>query len=106
MFKSPGNDRIRKVCIALSAALVLPALAYAGTDNSQKNGNQNGQIPVVSQVLNQIQSVLTALDQQLNPPHTQGNVPVVPEANAGLVLAPLVGVVLLLSWRQLTRAKA
>ena len=106
MFKSPGNHRIRKICIAVSAALVLPALAYAGTDNSQKNGNQNSQIPIVSQVLNEIQSVLKALDQQLNPPHTQGKVPVVPETNAALVLAPFFGVVLLLSWRQLTRAKA
>jgi hypothetical protein len=32
-------------------------------------------------------------------------IPVVPEANAGWVLIPFVGAVLLLSWRQFSRAK-
>jgi len=66
--------------------LILPALAYAGTDNGKgndgkNNGNQNG--------------------------HDKGNppVPVVPEANAAWVLIPFFGAVLLYSWRQL-RAKA
>ena len=83
MFKSPGNDRVRKVFFSVATALILPALTYAGTDNGngnggQNNGNQNG----------------------------HGKKPVVPEANAGLGLVPLAGVVLLLSWRQLVRAKA
>jgi hypothetical protein len=83
MFKSSVNDRIRNICVSVAAALILPALTYAGTDkgngnDGQNNGNQNG----------------------------HHKAPAVPEANAGLVLAPLVGAVLLLSWRQLARAKA
>jgi hypothetical protein len=67
--------------------LILPALAYAdkgnGTDNGkgndgQNNGNQKG----------------------------RDKVPVVPEANAGWVLVPFFGAVLLFSARQLFRAKA
>jgi hypothetical protein len=34
------------------------------------------------------------------------HIPVVPEANAGWVLIPFVGAVLLFSWRQFNRAKA
>jgi len=58
-------------------------LAYAGTDNGkgnngQNNGNQYG----------------------------HDNIPVVPEANAGWVLAPFFGAVLLFSCRQFSRAMA
>jgi hypothetical protein len=39
--------------------------------------------------------------------NSPGNEPrPVPEANAGWVLAPIAGIVLLLSWRQLARRKA
>ena len=37
--------------------------------------------------------------------NNQGGIPVVPEANAGWVLVPFFGAVLLYSWRQLSRAK-
>jgi hypothetical protein len=78
----PSNS-IRKVCALLAATAILPVLAYAGTDNGngnngQNNGNQNG----------------------------RKNIPVVPEANAGWVLVPFFGVVLLFSARRLFRAKA
>jgi hypothetical protein len=83
MFKSPGSDRICKIFLSVATALILPALAYAGTDNGNGNGGQNNGYQ-----------------------NGHNKTPVVPEANAGWVLAPLIGVVLLLSWRQLARAKA
>ena len=62
--------------------MILPALAYAGTDNGkgndgQNNGKQNGH-----------------------------KIPVVPEANPGWVLVPFFGAVLLFSSRYIFRAKA
>jgi hypothetical protein len=78
---------VRKFLAILGALLILPALAYAGTDNGkgnngQNNGNQYG--------------------------HDRGGppIPVVPEANAGIVLIPFFGAVLLLSSLQLLRSKA
>jgi hypothetical protein len=43
-----ARDPFRKVCALFTATLILPALAFAGTDHSignsgQNNGNQNGQ---------------------------------------------------------------
>jgi hypothetical protein len=86
MFNSPGKDQIRKICALVAASLILPALAYAGTDNGkgnngQNNGNQYGKVQSTS-------------------------VRPLPEANAAWVLVPIVGAVLLFSWRRLTRAKA
>jgi hypothetical protein len=83
MYYTPLQNHLRKLCALVAAALILPALAYAGTDNGkgndgQNNGNQNG----------------------------RDKVPVVPEANAGWVLVPFFGAVLLFSARQLFRAKA
>ena len=77
----PFNS-IRKICALVAVTLVLPALAYAGNDNGKGNdGTNNG----------------------------KGNnkqIPVVPEANAGWVLVPFFGVVLLFSARHLFRGKA
>jgi hypothetical protein len=78
---SPGNDRVRKIAALVTAALILPALAFAGIDNGkgtgrQNSGKQNGR-----------------------------KIAVTPEANTGWALLPIAGVVFLLSWRQLTRAK-
>ena len=68
--------RLTKVCALLAATLILPALAYAG--QSDQGGNNNN----------------------------QGGIPVVPEANAGWVLVPFFGAVMLFSARQLFRGKA
>jgi hypothetical protein len=75
---------LRNLCAIAAITLTLPALAFAGTDNGkgnggQNNGNQNGR--------------------------DRRNVPVVPEANAGWVLVPFFGVVLLFSARHLFRGK-
>jgi hypothetical protein len=80
MFKTTPN-RVRKISALVAAGLILPALAFAGTDNGngnggQKNGNQNGR--------NKVAATL--------------------EANTGWALLPIAA--LLLSWRKLARAKA
>ena len=74
---------LKNLCALVAATLIIPALSFGGTDNGkgnggQNNGNQNGH----------------------NKP-----VPVVPEANAGWVLVPFFGAVLLFSARHLFRGK-
>jgi hypothetical protein len=59
--------------------LVLPVLAYAGTDNGKGNNGQN------------------------NGHHKDP--PVVPEVNPVWMLLPISGMVMLLSWRRISRAK-
>jgi hypothetical protein len=86
MFNSPGNDQIRKISALVAACLILPALAFAGTDNGKGNNGQN--------------------DGKQDDRNERHNLRPVPEPNAGWVLVPIVGAVLLLSWRQLARAKA
>jgi hypothetical protein len=76
-------DRVGKVCVLLAATLILPVLAYAGTDNGKGNNGQN-----------------------IGKQNGHDNIPVVPEANAVWVLVPFFGAVLLYSWRRLSRAKA
>jgi hypothetical protein len=75
-------NRVGKVCALVAATLVLPVLAFAQNNQGQNNNNQG----------------------QNN--NNQGHVPVVPEANAGWVLVPFFGAVLIFSWRQFSRAKA
>jgi hypothetical protein len=79
---------LRRICALVAVSLILPALAYAGTDNGkgndgQNNGNQHGKTdkgdPSVSSV---------------------------PEANPAIVLIPFVGAVLLVSSLQLLRLRA
>jgi hypothetical protein len=73
----------RKVCALVTAALVLPALAYADKgdkgERGEKGEHKGKGDPTVSSV---------------------------PEANAGWVLIPFLGIVLVFSARQLFRAKA
>ncbi len=79
------HDHFRKVCALVAATLLLPALAYAGHENGKGNDDKN---------------------------NGRGNdrgdkhIPVVPEANAGWVLVPFFGVVLLFSAQRLFRVKA
>ena len=88
MIISRFHNRVGKVCAVLAATLILPVLAYAGTDNGngnngQNNGNQNGK------------------NKGGNP-----SIPVIPEANAGWVLIPFLGLVLVFSARQFFPKKA
>jgi hypothetical protein len=77
------ENHIRKVFACVAVSLILPALAYAGTDKGkgkegQNNGKQKG----------------------------RDNFPVVPEVNAGWVLVPFFGAVLFFSAQQLFHRKA
>jgi hypothetical protein len=81
---------------AVGLALVaLPVLTFFALNSNSQNGNDR-----------------KSSVQATNDGKGQGgddavkNIPVVPEANAGWVLIPFVGAVLLLSWRQFSRAKA
>jgi hypothetical protein len=76
--------QICKIGALLAATLVLPVLAYAGTDNGIGNDGQN--------------------NGQQKRHHKDP--PAVPEVNPVWVLLPLSGAVLLLSWRRFSRAKA
>jgi hypothetical protein len=82
------RNHIRKICALVAASLILPALAYAGTDNGkgndgQNNGNQYGKTK-----------------------NGDPGVSSVPEANPAIVLIPFVGAVLLFSSLQLLRLRA
>jgi hypothetical protein len=79
MIHPRSHKRISKVFALLAATLILPVLAYA-QQNNQGGNNQGG--------------------------NNQGGHPVVPETNAGWVLVPFFGAVLLFSARRLFRAKA
>jgi hypothetical protein len=77
------RDHFRKVCALVAASLILPALAYADRDNDRVNhgkGDNN--------------------ERRGNP-----RISAVPEANAGWVLVPFFGAVLLFSARHLFRGK-
>jgi hypothetical protein len=82
------HNHLRKICALVAASLILPALAYAGTDNGkgndgQNNGNQYGKTK-----------------------NGDPGVSSVPEANPAIVLIPFVGAVLLFSSLQLLRLRA
>jgi hypothetical protein len=82
MFYREVCKRICKICALVAATLILPMLAYAGTDNGTgNNGKNNGK------------------------QYGHDNVPVVPEVNPVWVLLPFSGAVLLLSWRRFSCAK-
>jgi hypothetical protein len=87
MFPSRSHNHLRKTCALLAVALILPALAYADRDHDKDNNRDNH-------------------EQRGGDRDRNDHIPVVPEANAGWVLIPFVGAVLLFSWRQFNRAKA
>ena len=80
------HNRITKVCALLAVTLVLPALAYADRDEDKGNNRDKD-------------------EHRGGDSDRDDHIPVVPEANAGWVLIPFVGAVLLFSWRRFSRAK-
>jgi hypothetical protein len=72
--------RVCRICALVAAALVLPVLAYAGTDNGKGNNGQNNG-------------------------HHKDSHAVPEELNPVWMLLPISGVVMLLSWRRISRAK-
>jgi hypothetical protein len=84
------HNRISKVCALVAATLILPVLAYGGHDNGKgNNGENNGKG-----------------DKGKGNDRGDKHIPVVPEANAGWVLVPFFGAVLLVSARRFYRAEA
>ena len=73
--------RVGKVCALVAATSLLPLLAYADKDNDKGKGDK---------------------DRDDRKHHKD---PVVPEVNAAWVLVPVLGAVLLLSYRGFSRAK-
>ena len=82
--------RIGKVCTLVAATLVLPALAYADRDHDRDQGRDHDR---------------DTHEQRGRDRNWDDHITVVPEANAGWVLLPFVGAVLLFSWRRFARAK-
>jgi hypothetical protein len=76
MFYPGVFKRVCRICALVAAALVLPVLAYAGTDNGKGNNGQN-----------------------------KGHHKVPEEVSPVWMLLPISGVVMLLSWRRISRAK-
>ena len=81
------HNRILKCCALVAATLVLPALAYADRDHDRDSSRDSD-------------------EHRGDDRDRDCHIPIVPEANAGWVLIPFVGAVLLFSWRQFNRAKA
>ena len=96
-----SSSNISKTAVGLPLiALTVTALTYVGLNSNSQNGNsQNGN------ALNQsVQSTLKSNGQDDN--DAVKNLTAVPESNAGWVLVPFFGAVLLFSARHLFRGKA
>ena len=83
-----SQNNISKIFAVVAASLILPGLALAGTDNGKGNGGQNNG------------------NQYGKNKGGDPSISSVPEANAGWVLVPFMGAVLLFSSLQLSRLKA
>jgi hypothetical protein len=79
------SPRVRKVCAAGAVTLMLSVLAHAAPGGLPGSPEDNGVLP-------------PGLANKLNPP-------VVPEANAGLVLIPVVAAILFFSTRRIWAIK-
>jgi hypothetical protein len=86
------HNRILKCCALVAATLVLPALAYADRDHDKDRDQDKG-------------SSRDSDEHRGDDRDRDCHIPIVPEANAGWVLIPFVGAVLLFSWRRFSRAK-
>jgi hypothetical protein len=84
------QNRVRLVRALLATTLLLPTLAFANHDNGKGNKDEKDDKG----------------DNGKGNDRGDKHIPVVPEANAGWVLVPFFGAVLLFSARQLFRAKA
>ena len=90
-FKNLLSLKISKVCALVTASMILPALAYADHDNGKWNKGDKD-------------------EHRWNDHDTDKGrdkeAPAVPETNAGWVLVPFLGAVLLFSARELFRPRA
>lgn len=97
--KNLSPQRIRKVCALVTASIILPVLAYADHDSGKWNKGDKDEHRWGEKDEHRWGDHDTDKDRDKH-------IPVVPEANAGWVLIPFFGAVLLFSWRQFSRAKA
>jgi len=81
-----SHNRILKCCSLVAAALVIPALAYADRDQDRGSSRDSD-------------------EHRADDRDQDCHIPIVPEANAGWVLIPFVGAVLLFSWRRFSGAQ-
>ena len=89
MIYSRLQNRGRLVCALLATSLLLPALAFADHDNGKDNkGGKDDKD-----------------DNSKGKDRGDKDIPVVPEADAGWVLVPFFGAVLLFSSRQFLSTK-
>ena len=95
MSSSSLHNRILKRCALVAATLVLPALAYADRDHDDHD-----------RASSRDSDGHRADGRDRDDRDRDCHIPIVPEANAGWVLIPFVGAVLLFSWRRFSRAKA
>ena len=86
------RDHFRKVCALVAASLIVPPLAYADRDNDRVNHGRGDNDEHQGKGDN-------------NERHGNPRISAVPEANAGWVLVPFFGAVLLFSARHLFRGK-
>ena len=89
MIYSRLQNRGRLVCALLATTLLLPALAFADHDNGKSNKAEKD----------------AKGDNSKGKDRGDNDIPVVPEANAGWVLLPFFGAVLLFSSRRFLSAK-
>jgi hypothetical protein len=90
-FKYLLSLKIPKICALVAASMLLPVLAYADHENGKWNKGDKDEH--------------RWSDHDTDKGRDKG-VPAVPEANAGWVLVPFFGAVLLLSARELFRLRA
>jgi hypothetical protein len=102
--------KVHKVCALVAANLILPVLAYADHDDGKrsKGDNDDRWSQRDEHRWSDKEYVYDKDEHSWGEKDTTRNkdVPVVPEANAGWVLVPFFGAVLLFSWRQFSRSKA
>ena len=91
MIYSQFKNSVSKLCVLVAATLICQISAYADRDDGKGDRNNKDEHGWVNHDGDR---------------HLDRNTPVVPEANAGWVLIPFFGVVLLFSARQYLRAKA
>ena len=81
------KSHVRTLSTLVVASIALPALAYADREDKDSRAENHGR-------------------GDTDEHHADRNIPVVPEANAGWVLVPFIGAVLLFSARKLFRESA
>lgn len=103
MNTSQLQNRVRLVAALLATALLLPTLTFADHDNGKWNKGDRDEHRWGDHDTDRDEHAWGDHDTDRG---RNNQIPVVPEANAGWVLIPFFGAVLLVSLRQFFRADA